>query len=135
MIRETPADSLGEGSQLVFGRTMSFVFHHAEIYSTPARRNAPAFSYPPSPCACAPSAGAALVGLEGGSRQTGLADDRLEGPQPELGVIRDRDGDRRGSSSLLQDDVASSPADLDKPMLRKNPAGFPAGHHSQLTQP
>jgi hypothetical protein len=74
-----------------------------------------------------------VSGLELCAGDAALADDRKEGAEIELRVIRNRDCDRPCAGFLLQHHMTAVPSDLVKAALFKNHAGISAGKNAQFT--
>jgi len=72
--------------------------------------------------------------LEEGARETGLSDDRPEGADSQLAVIRNWDRPRRERGPLLHDDVATMPANFLEPVRRKDAADRATRKDAQPTQ-
>jgi len=66
------------------------------------------------------------LGFEQGTRQLGLADNRTQRTDLQLGVIWNRDGNSGSLDSLLHHDVASALTNFDKTMTRENLTNFSA---------
>lgn len=75
-----------------------------------------------------------LGGLEGGAWQAGLADDGLESPCAELGMVGNRDRYGCVAHTLLHHEVTPALPDLCEAVSRKDQADLPAREDAQPTQ-
>jgi hypothetical protein len=72
--------------------------------------------------------------LEERAGQPRLADDRLQGPDAQLAMVRDGDGDGRVLQPPLHHEVIAVLADLDEAMLNKDAADLATREDAQSTQ-